>query len=40
MPKKSALCNPVSFPCLEIYGHWSEDASKRETTVLIGLQGN
>jgi effector-binding domain-containing protein len=25
-------------PCLEIYGHWNQDPSKCETTILIGLK--
>ena len=28
--------NPTN-PCLEIYGHWNQDPSKCETTIVIGL---
>jgi hypothetical protein len=29
----------IGSPSLEVYGHHCDDASKQETTILIGLQG-
>ncbi len=30
----------IGCPSLEIYGHWCEDPTKTETTILIGLKPN